>query len=187
MIRAGTPTAVAPGGTSQSTTLIAPIFAPLPTRTPPSTCAVRAEVHVVLQHRHRPAVVRGCRWSRPGGACSWRRSSRRRGRRCCRSGRSAGPGPTSTDLGDADAGERLDDAVREPVPPVADPAARRRAAAGRCGGRSGRPRPPTPTAPSGTAGAAVALQVGLVDRGRRMRRPCTRSAGCCARPRGRGR
>ena len=37
--RAGTPTAVAPAGTSHRTTLMAPIFAPLPIRTPPSTCA----------------------------------------------------------------------------------------------------------------------------------------------------
>src|SRR5581483_4744400 len=39
MIRAGTPTAVAPGGTSVRTTLDAPIRAPRPMRTPPSTCA----------------------------------------------------------------------------------------------------------------------------------------------------
>ena len=39
MIRAGMPTAVAPAGTSRRTTLIAPTFAPRPTRTPPSTWA----------------------------------------------------------------------------------------------------------------------------------------------------
>lgn len=39
MIRAGMPTAVAPGGTSHSTTLMAPTFAPRPIRMPPSTWA----------------------------------------------------------------------------------------------------------------------------------------------------
>src|SRR5262249_30405055 len=39
MIRAGSPPATAPGGTSRSTTLSAPTFAPRPIRTPPSTWA----------------------------------------------------------------------------------------------------------------------------------------------------
>src|SRR5690606_26264077 len=38
-MRAGTPTAVAPSGTSCSTTDSAPMRQPLPMRTPPSTCA----------------------------------------------------------------------------------------------------------------------------------------------------
>ena len=55
--RAGIPTAIAPGGTSRSTTLIAPIFAPLPDPHAAEHLRVGPQLHVVLEHRHRPVVV----------------------------------------------------------------------------------------------------------------------------------
>ena len=50
-IRAGTPTAVAPGGTSSRTTALAPTTAPSPTETSPSTFAPGVDEHVVADRR----------------------------------------------------------------------------------------------------------------------------------------
>ena len=76
--RAGAPTTVAPGGTSSTTTALAPIVAPAPIRTGPMTLAPVPMVDAGLDRRARGRRPRAARSSRTARSPRPRRSRRAR-------------------------------------------------------------------------------------------------------------